>query len=79
MGKTLKFGSRAVSSSITERMDRHVMRRRTPSSYGRLQELAAADYARHVAWEVTPQLNRNRPLCTFAQSAPPFGKREPSR
>lgn len=79
MGKTLKFGSRAVSSSITERMDRHVMRRRTPSSYGRLQELAAADYARHVAWEVTPQLNRNQPVCTFVPRSAVFGKREPSR
>jgi hypothetical protein len=77
MAKTLRFGSNSVSSRIND----FAVRRRTPASYGRLQELAAADFARHVAWDVTPQLNRGklvtRPVSlNFVPRAQPFGKRK---
>ena len=49
MSKTLKFGLRAVDSRLSSRIDRHVIRRRTPTSYDRCMQLAEQDFARHAA------------------------------
>lgn len=77
MSKTLHFGSRPIDQHIANRIDRHVIRRHTVCGFQRLQELAAEDYARHVAWEVTPGQRRSPslPKVTYAASAPGFGKR----
>ncbi len=80
MSKTLRFGSRSSRADLEKfmlRVDRHVMRRHTTCGFDRMQELAAQDYARHVALQVTPQMNRNKPVVTFSKGAPGFGKRHP--
>lgn len=75
MSRTLRFGTN--NPRLTSRIDRHVIRRRTPCSYDRVQQLAAQDYARHVAEVVTPKLAEEpkKPTIHFQPYAKPFGKR----
>ena len=73
MSKTLRFGTR-VNPVLTSRIDRHVIRRHTTCGYDRTMELAAQDFARHVAWEVTPYL-AGKPKVRYNGPAKPFGKR----
>lgn len=75
MSRTLRFGT--INPRLTSRIDRHVVRRRTPCGYDRVMQLAAQDYARHVAEQVTPKLAEepSKPKITFAPHAKPFGKR----
>lgn len=78
MTKTLRFGYDSASPRIASRIDRHVIRRHTSCGYDRLQELAQLDYARHVAYAVSPgqQRSPSKPQVTYAASAPGFGKRD---
>ena len=71
MARTLKFGQR-YPASLSSRIDRMVIRRRTDNSYDAAR--AAADYAQQVAWEVTPKLAA-KPTCTFRPRPAVFGKR----
>lgn len=76
MSKTLRFGSarNASLADLKARIDRHVIRRHTPCGYDRMMDLAAQDYARHVALEVTPHL-KARPQVRYVATAKGFGKR----
>lgn len=76
MTKTLRFGFDSASPRIASRIDRHVIRRHTAAGYDRCMELAAIDFARHVAAEVTPKL-AGKPQVTYRADAPGFGKRQP--
>lgn len=54
---------------LSSRIDRYVIRRRTPCSFDRLQELAAADADRHMQAEI------KRHPQHWSRAAQPFGKR----
>jgi hypothetical protein len=74
MSRTLYFGSKDLR--LASRIDRHIIRRHTPAGYDRLMDLAAQDFARHVAAEVSPGRHHVfMPRVTFAATAPRFGKR----
>lgn len=73
MARTLRYGSR-TTDTIAARITKHVVRRHTPAGYDRCMELAAQDFARHVALEVSPKLNR--PYVHYVPSAPGFGQRD---
>lgn len=75
MSRTLRYGTN--EPRLTSRIDRHVVRRRTPCGYDRVMQLAAQDFARHVAAEVSPG-NKGaapKPTIHFQPHAKPFGKR----
>lgn len=78
MTRTLRFGYDSASPRLQSRINHVVGRRHTHAGYDRCMELAAQDFARHVAAEVSPKL-RGKPQVTFSASAPRFGKRLPSR
>lgn len=59
MTKTLRFGFDSASPRIASRIDRFVVRRHTRAGYDRCMELAAQDYARHVALQVSPGHKRS--------------------
>ena len=74
MSRTTYIGSQDLR--LQSRIDRHVIRRHTPCGYDRMMELAAQDFARHVAFDVSPGRHHQfKPLVTFVESAPRFGKR----
>lgn len=83
MSRTLKYGTKpSVDPKLVDRIDRHVVRRHTPAGFDRCMELAALDYAKHVAAYVTrqamgpAQVARLRPAYVpFAAHAKGFGKR----
>ena len=77
MSKTLYYGSRhQIEASLLARIDRHVTRRHTHAGFDRCMELAAQDFARHVAAEVSPQMGQaTLPSVTFAERSAVFGRR----
>jgi len=75
MSKTLYYGSRnAGRAELAARIDKHVIRRHTAAGYDRCMELAAQDYARHVARDVSPKLAA-KPQVTFQPRSAVFGRR----
>lgn len=76
MSKTLNFGAR-TAQRLTSRIDRMVIRRRTPEGYDRAAEAAYIAYSADVARQVSPSLGAyQKPAVTFRQDAPRFGKRD---
>lgn len=74
MSKTLNYGAR-TELRLSSRIDRLVIRRRTPCGFDRLNELAAADYARHVSLQVAQQVTPRLTRAPVMPGAPVFGKR----
>jgi hypothetical protein len=77
MSRTLHYGTRTHSdprAQLAGRIEKHVIRRHTSCGYDRMMGLAAQDYARHVALEVTPHLE-GKPQVTFQPRSAIFGQR----
>lgn len=68
MSRTLHFG-RHNDLHLTSRIDRFVIRRRTPCSFDRLQELAEADARRHMEAHIKPHPTH------WSRASLPFGKK----
>ncbi len=54
---------------LSSRIDKHVVRRRTPIGYDRLQELAEADAKRHMDAHIKVHATH------WSKASQPFGKR----
>lgn len=71
MTRTLRFGFDSAAPRLQSRIG-YVTRRRTHMGYDAL--MAADDFSRHVALEVSPKLAR-KTYVTFVPRSVPFGKR----
>jgi cytosine/adenosine deaminase-related metal-dependent hydrolase len=66
------WNRKADDLRLQYRIDRHIIRLHTPAGYDRCMELAAQDFARHVAEQVSPKLE---PRVAFAARSAIFGRR----
>lgn len=73
MSRTLRFGYDSAAPRIQSRIDRFVVRKHTSAAYDGMEQ-AANDYARKVAFEVSPGQKR-APRPVGGIPAVPFGKR----